>query len=32
MRIKRILVPTDLSEASMPALKLAAEFAKAFQG
>jgi nucleotide-binding universal stress UspA family protein len=31
MRIKRILVPTDLSEASMPALKLAAEFAKAFQ-
>jgi nucleotide-binding universal stress UspA family protein len=31
MRIKRILVPTDLSEASMPALKLAAEFGKAFQ-
>ena len=31
MRIKRILVPTDLSEASMPALKLATEFGKAFQ-
>jgi len=31
MRIKRILVPTDLSQASMPALKLAAEFGKAFQ-
>jgi nucleotide-binding universal stress UspA family protein len=31
MRIKRILVPTDLSEASLPALKLAAEFGKAFQ-
>ncbi len=31
MRIKRILLPTDLSKASLPALKLAAEFAKAFQ-
>jgi universal stress protein A len=31
MRIKRILVPTDLSHASLPALKLAAEFGKAFK-
>jgi nucleotide-binding universal stress UspA family protein len=31
MRVKRIRMPTDLSEASMPALKLAVEFGKVFQ-
>jgi nucleotide-binding universal stress UspA family protein len=30
MRIKRILVPTDLSEAARPALKLAVELGRAF--
>jgi universal stress protein A len=30
MRIKRILVPTDLSAASLPALKVAEELGKAF--
>ena len=31
MRVKRILWPTDLSDASMPALKMAAAFARAFK-
>ena len=30
MRVKRILVPTDLSEAAKPALKLAAELGRTF--
>jgi nucleotide-binding universal stress UspA family protein len=31
MRVKRILVPSDLSEAAIPALKLAAELGRAFR-